>query len=214
MLLPTNCDQNMTCDGSNLELPLEDAIDVSKNKIQFATMRKMLALAGDIQGMRVDFMRRFERLLAGIGKILQATRATAYSVGGSAHGQQASPLVDFRSTSGGILRRTNLVGARLGSFRLEAMCRAERVTTVIGVPEWTQPLTLRSLVGHRRNLHSTQYVDDSLSIAILFERTLRQAPFTSTDKAVVDMMWHSFRAVRKDASAQNVVSVLRLVGAG
>jgi hypothetical protein len=212
MLLESMYDGNLWCNGSKTELVTEDAIDMSKTTIQFATMREMLALAGDIQNMRVDFSRRLERLLAGIGKSLRASRATAYCIGGIDQVQQASPLLDLRSAASGILRRSNLVGTRLGSFRLDAMCRAENVTTMIGVPAWTQPLTLRSLVGRRHHLHSTQFVHDSLSVAILFERTLRQPAFTPADKAVVDMMWHSFRVVQKPG--QNVVSFLRQVGAG
>ena len=48
MLLSATYYQDLSANGSNAELVTEDAIDMSKTTIQFATMREMLALAGDM----------------------------------------------------------------------------------------------------------------------------------------------------------------------
>ncbi|HSH92934.1 MAG TPA: hypothetical protein VK968_02175, partial [Roseimicrobium sp.] len=128
--------------------------NMATNKIDFMTIRKLLALAGEIQNMRPDFAKRLEVFLPGLGRILNANRASAYQISFSSSGQKAVPLAEFRRTSAGLLQRTALVGARTGHLRLDAMQRAERVTTVRGVPPWLPSLTLRSMVARKHSLYS------------------------------------------------------------
>jgi hypothetical protein len=185
---------------------------MGKNKIAFPEMRQLLALTGDLLDIRPGFGLRMDRLAAGLGEILNAETVTVYRITFSTSGTQPTPLSEFKRAKGGALQRSFLATVRIGNLQLEAMARAERVVTGIGVPAWKTPLSLRSMVRNNHHLYSIQYCDDELAIGLLLERRAGQKTFTSYEKRVLDMMGHSFRIWRTGSSAkESAPRALRVV---